>query len=219
MAVSNMTMYVALVEDNPMAGKILKEYVESDDIQVIAHYTTGEDALSVIPTLPLPDTILMDIGLPGISGIEVTQRLKERFPDLNIIIQTVFEDAETIVAAIKAGANGYILKASPKEEIIKALMNAKKGEAFLSGKVAKKILQEFQRPKGRIDYFPERFDLTPKEEEILKELMTGAAYKEIADRLSVSVNTVNKHIQKIYEKLQVNSRGEAVAKITEGGGS
>lgn len=211
-----MTIYVAIVEDNPMVGKILREYVESENIRVIAYYGSGEEALRMIPTLPLPDVVLMDIGLPGMSGIEVTQQLKQRYPNLDILVQTVFEDAQTIVEAIKAGASGYILKASPREEIIKALTETKNGEAYLSGKVAKKVLLEFQTV-GKINQGSAaggQFGLTAREDEILKSLMEGVSYRTIAERLTISVNTVNKHIRKIYEKLQVNSRGEAVAKVT-----
>lgn len=207
-------IYVAIIEDNPTAAVLLKEYIESPDIRVTAVYPSGEEALALIPGIPLPDILLVDIGLPGISGIEVTRRLKEQFPDLEILIQTVFEDTASIVAAIKAGASGYILKASSRDEIIRAVMEVRKGESFLSGKIARKILQEFKnRETGAAGETAHTdYALTAREEEILRELIRGTSYKQIADHLDISIHTVNNHIRKIYEKMRVNSRGEAVAK-------
>lgn len=207
-------LYVAIVEDNKRAGEILREYIEGEDIKVTAVYDSGEEALELIPALPLPDIILMDIGLPGISGIEVTRKLKERYQTIEVIIQTIFEDSTTIIDAIKAGASGYILKGSSREDIVKALWEVKKGNSFLTGRVARKVLQEFQRPSGKAvtSVCVEDFSLTGREEEILREIIKGLPNKEIADRLSISAHTVSNHIRRIYEKMQVHSRGEAVAK-------
>ncbi|MDH4099865.1 MAG: response regulator transcription factor [Nitrospirota bacterium] len=213
-------LHIAIVEDNTTASRLLKDYLESEELKVTAIYNSGEEALATIPTLPLPDVILMDIGLPNISGIEVTRRLKESYPQLEIVMQTVFEDCGNIMEAIKAGASGYLLKASSREEIISALLEVKKGGSFLTGKVARKVLREFQdQGAGEISAGADskaapagRFGLSDREEEILKGLINGDSYKKIADDLCISVHTVNNHIRKIYEKMQVNSRGEAVAK-------
>ena len=213
-------LHIAIVEDNTTAGRLLKSYLESEDLKVTAIYKSGEEALAAIPTLPLPDVILMDIGLPNISGIEVTRQLKESYPQIEIVMQTVFEDCANIMEAIKAGASGYILKASSREEIINALLEAKKGGSFMTGKVARKVLQEFQdqgakaqpASTGNKPASSGRFGLSDREEEILNKLICGDPYKKIADDLFISVHTVNNHIRKIYEKMQVNSRGEAVAK-------
>ncbi len=213
-------LHIAIVEDNATAGRLLKDYLESEDLKVTAIYKSGEEALAAIPTLPLPDVILMDIGLPNISGIEVTRRLKESYPQIEIVMQTVFEDCTNIMEAIKAGASGYILKASSREEIVNALLEARKGGSFLTGKVARKVLQEFQdhgaralpASAGNKPACIGRFGLSDREEEILNKLICGDPYKKIADDLFISVHTVNNHIRKIYEKMQVNSRGEAVAK-------
>lgn len=207
---------IAIVEDNPLAGKILNDYLEGEDLHVTAVYTSGEEAIETIPTLPLPEIVLMDIGLPGITGIETTRRLKEACPQIEIVMQTVFEDSKNIVDAIKAGASGYILKASSKEDIINALWEVKKGGSFLTGKIARKVLQEFQVDVSGgtgLKPAPTSFGLTEREEDILRELVKGASYKEMADRLCISIHTVNNHIRKIYEKMQVNSRGEAVAMV------
>lgn len=213
-------LHIVIVEDNATAGRLLKDYLESEELKVTAIYNSGEEALATIPTLPLPDVILMDIGLPNISGIEVTRQLKESYPQIEIVMQTVFEDCGNIMEAIKAGASGYILKASSREEIINALMEARKGGSFLTGKVARKVLQEFQGYGVKIPSAlagsgsanMTRFGLSDREEEILNGLIRGDLYKKIADDLFISVHTVNNHIRKIYEKMQVNSRGEAVAK-------
>ncbi|MCE5251787.1 response regulator transcription factor [bacterium] len=210
-------LYVVIIEDNKVAADLLREYIESEDVKVSALYTSGEDALKSIPSAPLPDVLLVDIGLPGISGIEVTRTLKKEFPGLEIIIQTVFEDTATIIDSIKAGASGYILKASSREEIIRALNEVKKGGSFLSGKVARKILHEFKdsEKSAATGNGLECYSLTTREEEILDNLVHGASYKEISSKLDISVHTVNNHIRKIYEKMRVHSRGEAVARAIE----
>lgn len=207
-------LYVAVVEDNPASCRLLKEYIETDDVKVSSIYTSGEDALRLVPTLPLPDIVLVDIGLPGISGVEVIRKLRELFPELEIVVQTVFEDTRTIMDTIKAGASGYILKASSREEYAMALREIKKGGSFLTGKIARKILEEFRGQGNEKGRSFKRFDLTEREEEILRELIKGLAYKTIAEKLHISIHTVNNHIRKIYQKLQVNSRAEAVAVAT-----
>ncbi len=213
---------IVIVEDDPLAGTLLKEYVEGDDVSVNALYTSGEEALESIPTVPLPDIVFMDVNLPGISGIETTELLKERFPRLEIIIQTVFEDSETILQAIKKGASGYILKASTREEIQKALRDVSEGGSYLSANVARKVVAAFQTAGGIPiveikDARDESLGLTEREADILNELSSGLSYKSIGDKLNISVHTVNNHIRKIYEKLRVNTRGEAVAKLQKAG--
>ncbi len=205
-------MKIVIVEDDPTAAGLLLEYLEDGENRVEAVYTSGEDAVDgIAKAAALPDVVLMDIKLPGMSGIETTRLLKAGHPALEIVIQTIFEDSRTIVDAIKAGASGYILKGSSRDELLAALDETVRGGSFLSGRVARQVLKEFRAPG-----IPEQedFGLSGREEEILSELIRGASYKEIADRLSLSVHTVNNHIRKIYEKMQVHSRGEAAAKFT-----
>ncbi|HEB63342.1 MAG TPA: response regulator transcription factor [Gammaproteobacteria bacterium] len=207
-------IFITLIEDNPVSADLLKEYLSGEELKITSHYETAEEALAQIPLLPLSDLVLMDIGLPGLSGIEATRQLKQRFPDLEIVMMTTFEDSHSVVAAIKAGASGYLLKASSQQQIRDALLEVKRGGSYLSGRIARKVLDEFrhgftlsesQKVTG-IDV------LTVREQEILNKLVAGATYKAIATELSISVHTVNNHIRHIYEKMHVGSRAEAVAK-------
>lgn len=214
---------ICIVEDDRLAADLLRDYIEGDDMRVVCHYSSAEDAMSSIPNLPLPDVILMDVGLPGVSGIEATENLKSRFPDLEIIMLTTFEDTETIVRSIKAGASGYLLKASRAEEIRGAITQICRGGSTLSGSVARKLLQEFRHPtQGRdagMNHLTSDLasddsleSLTERERHILGLLIGGGSYKAIAADLGISVHTVNNHIRHIYKKLHVQSRSEAVAK-------
>ncbi|MDP3179030.1 MAG: response regulator transcription factor [Spirochaetaceae bacterium] len=207
---------IAIVEDNAVAASILVEYISCDDIAVDAVYRSGEEALERMRTLPLPDVLLLDLNLPGISGIETAERIKAEWPSVEIVMQTVFEDSESIFKAIRAGVSGYLLKASTSDEFRKAIREAKAGGSPLSSKVAKRVLESFRaeatggtaRKGGAV----ERFDLTEREEQILAGLIRGASYKGIAAMLNISPHTVNSHIRKVYEKLRVTSRSAAVAR-------
>ncbi len=216
-------IFVALIEDDPVAAELLKDYLSGDEIKISCHYESAEKALERIPTLPLPDIILMDIGLPGLSGIEATRHLKQQFPHVEIVMLTTFEDSTSIMAAIHAGASGYLLKASSSTEIRDALQEVSRGGSFLSGRIARKVLDEFRLGDSMTGSLndPElkpaqpgtHETLTIREQEILQRLVKGESYKLIADEFNISVHTVNNHIRKIYEKMQVHSRAEAVAKV------
>lgn len=204
-------MRIVMVEDDPVAPELMKELLESDTTAVTGIYASGEEALDKIGhTDHLPDIVLMDIALPGMSGIETTRRLKARYPDLEIVVLTIHEEAGTIVEAIKAGASGYILKGSPRDDVLTALHEAMRGGSFLTGRVARRLLQTFQTMNAEEST---SFGLTEREEEILKALVRGDAYKEIAFNLKLSTYTVNNHIRHIYRKMQVHSRSEATAKL------
>jgi DNA-binding NarL/FixJ family response regulator len=205
-------MNIVIVEDDPTAAGLLMEYLGEGENCVTAVYSSGEDAVNgLLNDEVLPDVVLMDVKLPGISGIETTRMLKAGRPGLEIVVQTIFEDSKTIIEAIKAGASGYILKGCSKNELLAALDETIKGGSFLTGRVARLVLKEFREPGIPAG---NDFGLSVREEEILNELVRGAAYKEIADRLRLSVHTVNNHIRRIYEKMRVHSRGEAAAKFT-----
>lgn len=204
-------MKVAVVEDDQITGRLLVDTLAGAGMRVEL-FATGADALEKIGSYFMPDVALMDINLPDISGIELTELLKQRHPAIEIIVQTVMEDTTTIMNAIKAGATGYLLKASQSHELLEAIRVVREGGSFLTSRIARKMLQEFRTLHGR-EGDEMKFGLTERENEILTELVNGASYKEIATKLSISYHTVNNHVRRIYEKMQVNSRGEAVAKI------
>lgn len=202
-------MRVVIIEHDPAAVQLLRGYLQDEEFEITGIFFSGEEALEGISgSGGLPDIVLMDIELPGISGIDATRCIKEQHPDLEIVVQTEIDDGRTILEAIKAGASGCLLKGFSREDLRASLREVRTGGSFLSGRVARMVLKEFQESRCR------RFGLTDREEEILQELAKGDSYKKIADRLGLSVHTVNNHIRRIYEKMQVHSRGEAVAKFT-----
>ncbi len=197
----------ALIEDDEIIRKtIIGLLEESEGFRCVGAYGNAEDALRDIP-LKLPQIVLMDINLPGIDGIECTRRLKVKFPDLLIVMLTVYEDAGKIFQSLQAGAVGYLLKLTKPEEIITALKEVAVGGSPMSSQIARKVVQSFHREKKG-----ESEGLSPREEQVLNLLSKGYLYKEIADELCISNDTVHNHIRKIYEKLQVHSRTEAVVK-------
>jgi DNA-binding NarL/FixJ family response regulator len=160
-----------------------------------------------------PDVVLMDIGMPGINGVEATRLIKSALPDVKILIQTVFEDENNIFDAIRSGASGYLLKKSQASKIIEAIKEAHQGGAPMNPWVANKVLEFFRTvplPPGKIDY-----GLSKRELEVLEFLVKGMSYKMIGDELSITYNTVNSHMKKIYDKLHVHSVGEAVSKAIQ----
>jgi len=157
-----------------------------------------------------PEIVLMDIDMPGISGIEAVRIIREKFPEVQVMMQTVFEDNEKVFDSICAGASGYLLKNSLSEQIISAIRELKNGGAPMSPGIAKKVIHRFQEQNPYIK--GEDFKLTEREKEVLTCLVKGMSYKMIADACFVSVDTVKFHIKKIYEKLHVNSKSEAVVK-------
>jgi DNA-binding NarL/FixJ family response regulator len=171
-------------------------------------YRSMEEALEKIGK-PLPDLVLSDIGLPGMSGIEGIRILKERHPDLLILMLTVYDDDERIFDAMCAGASGYLLKKTPPATLLESLKETVGGGSPMSPEVARRVIALFRqfRPPERANY-----DLTPHETRLLKLFVEGHIYKTAAVELGVSVNTINFHVRNIYEKLQVHTRSEAVAK-------
>ncbi len=197
----------ALVEDDDIIRKPLIELLEGvEGFRCIGAYQNAEDALEDIPR-KFPDIVLMDINLPGMDGIECTYRLKAKMPGLLIAMLTVYEDAGKIFQSLQAGAVGYLLKLSKPEEILAALKEVVAGGSPMSPQIARKVVQSFHRERKG-----ESQKLSPREEQVLSMLSKGYLYKEIAFELSISNDTVHNHIRKIYEKLQVHSRTEAVIK-------
>jgi DNA-binding NarL/FixJ family response regulator len=200
---------VAIVEDQRDIRECLTFLVSgTTGFSCTGSFRTMEEALDKIGH-QMPDVVLSDIGLPGMNGIEGVKILKQRHPNLLILMLTVYDDDERIFDAMCAGASGYLLKKTPPARLLESLKEAVNGGAPMSPEVARRVIALFReiRPPARVDY-----DLTPHETRLLKLFVEGHNYKTAAAELGVSVNTVNFHVRSIYGKLQVHSRSEAVAK-------
>jgi len=202
---------VALVEDDEKIRNHLINLLEnSDNFRCVGAYPDAEEALEDIPE-KFPEIVLMDINLPGIDGIECTRQLKLKIPSILIVMLTVYEDASKIFNALKAGAVGYLLKLTKPDEILAALKEVSEGGSPMSAQIARKVVQSFQKKSPQTSDVTS--NLTPRENQILELLTKGFLYKEIASELNISIDTVHNHLRKIYEKLQVHSRTEAVVKF------
>lgn len=199
-------MLAAIIEDNTEAGKYLTKILSENGYETI-WYTNGKETLANIPAKYQPQVILMDINLPDISGIELTIKIKNDYPQTDIIMQTVNDTADILLNAIKAGASGYVLKGSSPTEILAAINLVREGGTFITGRLARKMLSEFDRNPPAATQ-EETQHLTPKEKEILNDIIRRKSYKEISEIHHISINTVNAHIKNIYKKLQVRSRCE-----------
>lgn len=185
---------------------------DSDSIFLAGAYSDAMKAVAMIRK-DQPDVVLMDIQLPGISGIEAVRSIKSAFPNLQILMQTVFEDNDKVFAAICAGASGYILKSTPSYKVLEAITDVYLGGSPMSPSIARKVLKLFHSQFAQV---PQDYQaLTSREKEVLSCMVTGLSYKMIADSCGISFNTVHSHIKNIYEKLHVNSASEAVAKAIQ----
>jgi DNA-binding NarL/FixJ family response regulator len=200
---------VAVVEDNDLVRELLvRQLNRTTHLECVGACADAETALKEIPRLK-PDVVLMDIRLPLMSGIECTTRLRGLFPRLNIVMLTEHENTELVFEALKAGANGYLLrKHTPARQLENALSEVMKGGSPMTPDVARKVVQYFQQLGGA----PGMEKLTKREREVLDCLAQGWLYKEIADRLGISIETARRHLKNIYRKLQVGTRTEAVVK-------
>ena len=171
------------------------------------------DVESALPEIQRrrPDVVLVDINLPGLSGIDCVRQLKPVLPDTQFVMMTVYEDSQHIFAALSAGATGYLLKGTPREAVLAALREVHAGGSPMSGNIARKVVQILQQPKPQPRPAAE---LSKRENEVLALLAQGYLYKEISDALGISIETVNTYIRRIYEKLHVHSRAQAVARYT-----
>src|SRR3972149_11569731 len=205
-------MRLAIVEDDRMLLENLKLLLSGEkSMTVVGSFSSGEEALQKMKETS-PEVILTDLGLPGMPGVEFIKRAKAEMPEIEMMAFTVFEDRETIFSAIKAGASGYVLKGSTPRELIESLNTLYQGGAPMSPKIARAVIQEFQDEAASVQYL-----LTPKEKEVIKAIEKGFSYKEIGKNMCVSPHTVHAHIKKIYEKLQVKTRQEALIKARRQG--
>jgi two-component system, NarL family, response regulator LiaR len=205
-----MTIKVAIYEDNTALLESLTFLIKGTrDFELCGAFSNANSIIDDCRQ-SLPEIILMDIDMPGTNGIEATVMLKESYPEINVMMLTVFEDKERIFEALCAGATGYLLKKSSAVQIIEAVKELYNGGSPISGEIARKVLEFFSKPhlaKTRNEY-----TLSPREFDILRCLVNGDSYKMVADKCFISIGTVYTHINNIYKKLHVNSKSEAVIK-------
>jgi DNA-binding NarL/FixJ family response regulator len=205
-----MPITVAIVEDDSGIREMLTRVVErAPGMIFLKSVASGEIALEVLPALS-PNVVIMDIQLPGMNGIECTRALKKAMPATQVLIFTVFGDSDQVFQALEAGASGYLLKRTPRSEMVEAIKQVWEGGAPMSGEVARKVVESFR--KTRPAKAAEGEALTPREEEVLGLLAKGYITKEIGDELAISFDTVRFHLKHIYQKLHVRSRTEALLK-------
>jgi DNA-binding NarL/FixJ family response regulator len=200
---------VSIVEDDDWIRNNLAEVLdEAPDLQCLSRFNCAETALATLPQ-EQPEVVLMDIGLPGMNGIECVRQLKTLAPAIQVLMLTVYGDSERVFAALLAGADGYLLKRSNPDGLLEAIRQVQRGESPMDGHIARQVVQYF-RAKGAAPAPLE--GLSRREHEVLEQLAKGAAYKQIAERLGISIETLRGYIKSVYHKLHVHSRGEAVAK-------
>ncbi len=203
---------VAIIEDNFQYRTTLSIILQLNENLKLIH--KGENCEEIISLFEFekPDVVLMDIDLPGISGIQGVWEIKKSWPDIKVLMLTVFEDDEKIFGAIKAGANGYLLKKDNHQKILNAIEAVYKGESPMNGMIAAKVLDYFQQTQQKKLILYES-NLTEREKEILSLLIKGLSYKEIASNIFISIETLNSHIKNIYRKLNVHSRSELASRL------
>ena len=200
---------IAVIEDLKEVALELKElFNEVDDMSCLQVYHTAEEAMAFLPKNPA-DVVIVDIGLPGASGIEAIITLREQLPDTQFCMFTVFEDDEKIFKSLKAGAKGYILKNSSPNKIVSSARELYNGGSPMNPEIARKVIDAFSQNKSTAKQ-SSKLPLTKREFELLELLSKGLLYKEIAVELGITTGTVKQHIHKIYDKMQVNNRTEAI---------
>ena len=208
-----MPITVSIVEDNEqLRGTLARVINRAEGFRCVSHYGTAETALEGLPK-DRPEVVLMDINLPGINGVECVRRLKQAAPETLAVMLTVYEDTDNIFNALAAGAAGYLLKRTKSAELLEAIREVRRGGSPMTTHIARLVTQSFHRagasPKATEN-------LSEREQEVLDCLSKGFLYKEIAEKLGISYETVHTYIRRIYEKLQVRTRTEAVAKFLTG---
>ena len=205
-----MNIAISIVEDDAeLRDSMARYFAGAGQIRFVGAYGTAEEALEGIPRQP-PDVVLMDINLPRMSGIQCVAQLKTLLPKLHVVMLTVYEDTDQVYQALAAGACGYLVKSASPGQILEAVKEVFRGGAPMSSHIARKVVQSFQAaPRSP----QETENLSPREQEVLNWLAKGYAYKQIADTMGLSLDTVRTYIRRIYEKLHVRTRTEAVVKF------
>jgi RNA polymerase sigma factor (sigma-70 family) len=205
-----MPITVSIVEDNDQLRATLARVLgRAEGFSCVSQYGSAEAAMEGLPK-DKPEVVLMDINLPGINGVECVRQLKPLLPAVQVVMLTVYEDTENIFNALAAGASGYMLKRTPTAELLEAIREVHRGGSPMTTHIARKVIQSFQKSAAASQ---QTENLSEREQEVLKCLSEGFLYKEIAEKLGISYETVHTYIRRIYEKLQVRTRTEAVAKF------
>jgi len=205
---------IGIVEDNIKIRDLIQRYLDmQEDMDCPVAKDSVEEMLEYLKKHSAPDVMLMDIQLPGMSGIKGMEIIKSKYPDIDIIMLTIYHDSHKIFDSLKAGASGYLLKHTSLPEIKESIDNLLKGGAPMSPQIARKVITHFndQAPQKNPDSM-----LTDREQDIVNGLVDGLSYKLIADRFDISIDTVRAHIRNIYKKLHVNSKAEVIAKSLKG---
>jgi DNA-binding NarL/FixJ family response regulator len=198
---------ICIIEDIPEIQKGLQDIIESDArFLLLQCFDNAEEAIAVLPDLQ-PNVVITDINLPKKSGIDCIQQVKAKLTQTQFIMFTIYEDNDQVFEALKAGATGYILKNTPPDKIVEALLELHEGGSPMSPKIARKVLTTFNTHKNITDI------LSNREQEVLELLSKGHLYKEIADKLNITLSTVKRHLNHIYQKLQVQNKTEAINKM------
>lgn len=209
-----MASIAGIVEDNKKIRDLIQRYLDmQDELSCPVAVDSVEEMLEYLEEHAEPDVILMDIQLPGMSGIKGISIIKDKYPDIEIIMLTVYHDSHKIFKALRAGASGYLLKHTSLPEIKESIIKLLDGGAPMSPQIARKVITHFQDEAPKKD--PDS-NLTPREHDIVNGLVDGLSYKMIADRYDISIDTVRAHIRNIYKKLHVNSKAEVIAKSLKG---
>jgi len=204
---------VGIIEDNKKIRQLMQRYLDmQEDMSCLVATESVEEMLDYLKTYPHPNVLLMDIQLPGMSGIEGMKIIQQKYPDIEIIMLTVYHDSHKIFDSLKAGASGYLLKHTSLPEIKNAIQLLMQGGAPMSPQIARKVITHFN-DRGQKQ---QESNLTNREQDIVNGLVDGLSYKLIADRLDISIDTVRAHIRNIYKKLHVNSKAEVIAKSLRG---
>lgn len=205
---------VGIVEDNGKIRGLIQRYLDmQEEMSCKAATESVEDMLAYLQEEAKPDVMLMDIQLPGMSGIEGIGIIKEKYPEIEIIMLTVYHDSHKIFDSLMAGASGYLLKHTSLPEIKESIEKLAEGGAPMSPQIARKVIQHFNKTDKKKK---KESNLTPREQDIVNGLVDGLSYKLIADRFDISIDTVRAHIRNIYKKLHVNSKAEVITKSLRG---
>ncbi|HTV62443.1 MAG TPA: response regulator transcription factor [Verrucomicrobiae bacterium] len=209
----DMQIKVAIVDDDEDIRASLAALIRrAPNFKLTGDYANAETAVKEIPRYP-PDVVLMDINLPGMKGYECVRQLKSARPEVQFLMLTVYEDSDSLFNSLKAGASGYLLKRTASVKLLEAIRDVHSGGSPMTPQLARRVVQFFAKPA---DGGGTLATLTPGEREFLEQLANGYAYKEIADRMKISIDTVRSYVRTVYEKLHVHSRTEAVVKYLRG---